>query len=228
MPFAIIKANSRARFSEVLFNLANLESLEPDVLIEVPQEVKIQKGLYYVHLYAALEKSVNEVVEQAILLIKNEQVKNNKYNTHFNVISLHSKMKSFKECSYKSYFKKSIDVFKSIESEECFEISNTLFSHNLQNIWFDTIQEVLISFGIPALVVDPRVQFTVNEIVDKRNAVAHGRESALFIGERHRMDILRLKTNDIQLVIDMFIDSFESYILNHEYLKENSRIASTQ
>ncbi len=222
MPFSIVKRNSRERFSEVLINLSHIESIEPkEVTEEAPAYVKIQRGLYYVHLYSAFEKTVNEVVEQAILIIKSKDVKNKHFETTFNVISLNSKMQSFKSCGYKEYFNKSIDVFKSIGSDETFEISNTIFSQNLQNVWFETIQQLLDSFGISR--IDPRFKPIVKEVVENRNAVAHGRETPIVVGERHRANVLRKRTEDIQLVIDIFIDSFETYISDLAYIRQDYR-----
>ncbi|OQY59974.1 MAG: hypothetical protein B6245_04035 [Desulfobacteraceae bacterium 4572_88] len=97
-------------------------------------------------MYSAFERTVNEVVEQAILIIKSREVKNRHFEMHFNAISLNSKMQSFKSCGYKEYFNKSTYMFRSIDSDESFEINNTIFSQNLQNVWFETIQQILGCF----------------------------------------------------------------------------------
>lgn len=217
MTFDIVRANSRERFSEVQINLNYIESIEPAG--EATPEVKVLRGLYYVHLYSALEKALNETIEQAILLIKSKNIKNLHFATPFNVISLNSKMQSFKQCGYKDYFDKSSEVFESINSEEVFDISNTIFSQNLQNVWFKTIQNTIRSFGAAPIQVEPRVKLTIDEVVDKRNAVAHGRETPTVIGERHRANVLRTKTQEIQLVIEQVISTFEDYIANYEFLK---------
>jgi len=217
MTFDMVRANSRERFSEVQINLNYIESIEPTG--EATPEVKILRGLYYVHLYSALEKALNETIEQTILLIKSKNIKNLHFSTPFNVISLNSKMQRFKQCGYKDYFDKSSEVFESINSEEVFDISNTIFSQNLQNVWFKTIQDTIRSFGATPIQVEPRVKLTIDEVVDKRNAVAHGRETPTVIGERHRVNILRTKTQEIQIVIEQVIVTFEDYIANYEFLK---------
>lgn len=220
MLFNNVRNNSRERFSEIFVNLSHIESIEPKTPTELTQpHVKIQRGLYYVHLYSTLEKTINEVVEQTLLIIKSQNIKNQHFESAFNVITLKPKMQSFKECGYKDFYKKSIAVFEGIDSDEIFEIDNKLFSMSLQNVWFDTIQDVLKSFGVPVLVVDPRVSCTVDEIVDKRNSVAHGRETPLIVGERHRANVLRGKTVEIQLVTDMFIDKFEQFISDQTYIR---------
>lgn len=217
MTFDIVRANSRERFSEVQVNLNYIESIEPDG--EASPEVKILRGLYYVHLYSVLEKAINETIEQVILLIKSKNIKNVHFSTPFNVISLNSKMQSFKQCGYKEYFERSSEVFESIDSENIFNISNTIFSQNLQNVWFKTIQDTIRSFGATPIQVEPRVKLTIDEVVDKRNAVAHGRETPTAVGERHRTIVLRTKTQEIQMVIEQVVSTFEEYITNYEFLK---------
>lgn len=216
MPFSIVRSKSRERFSEVLINLAFIEKNEENE--EPSAEVKILRGLFYVHLYSALEKSINETIEQTILLIKHDSVKNIHYHTAFNLISLNSRMQAFKQCSGKNYFIKSAEVFEGLRSDEVFDLSDTVFSESLQNIWYKTIQETLRSFGLEPINIDPRTRLTIDEVVEKRNAVAHGRETPIFVGERHRSDILRKKTQEIQLVVEQFVSVFEDYIINKKYV----------
>lgn len=216
MSFNIVRSNSRERFGEVLINLAFIE--ENEGAGESSVEVKILRGLFYVHLYSAMEKAINETIEQAILLVKQDSVKNKHYENSFNVISLNSKMQAFKHCSSKNYFSKSVEVFESLGAEDSFELNNTIFSESLQNIWYKTIQESIRSFGAAPIPIEPRVRLTIDEVVEKRNAVAHGRETPVSIGERHRSNMLRVKTQEIQLVVEQFISTFEDYVNNKKYI----------
>lgn len=221
MSFEAVKGNSRGRFSEVLINLAYIESIEPrEPHIETPVQVKILRGMYYVHLYAALEKSINETVEQALILVSSKNIPNKHFATSFNTISLNPQMQAFKTVGYKGYIAKSIEVFRAIEASDSFDISNTLLSTSLQNIWHETIQQTLACFGIQPINFEPRVRLTIDEIVEKRNAVAHGREMPTTIGERHRSRILREKTQEILQVVDLVISAFETFILDRKFVKE--------
>lgn len=216
MLFSIVRSNSRERFSEVFINLAFIEKNEGPA--ESSIEVKILRGLFYVHLYSVMEKAINETIEQTILLVKQDGVKNKHYENSFNVISLNSKMQAFKQCSIKNYFSKSAEVFESLGADDSFDLSNTIFSDSLQNIWYKTIQEAIRSFGASPIYIEPRVRLTIDEIVEKRNAVAHGRETPVSIGERHRSNMLRLKTQEIQMVVEQFISTFEDYVNNKKYI----------
>lgn len=220
MLFEVVKRNSRGRFSEVFVNLAYIESLEPrNPQEETPIQAKILRGLYYVHLYAAFEKTINEVVEQTLILIGTKNVINRHYATPFNTISLNHKMQAFKDSGYKGYIAKSIDVFRAIDSDESFVITNTLLATSLQNVWHKTIQETLACFGIATINFEPRVRLTIDEIVEKRNAVAHGREMPAKVGESHRSNVLRQKTQEMQQVVDLVISAFEVFISDRSYLK---------
>lgn len=216
MPFSIVRSNSRERFTEVLINLAFIESNEGSG--EPSTEIKILRGLFYVHLYSALEKAINETIEQTILLVKQDNVKNKHYLRIFNVISLNPRMQSFKSCRSKDYFSRSTQIFECLDSDESFDLSNTIFSDALMNIWAKTIEVTIDSFGAQPINIQPRARLTIDEVVDKRNAVAHGRESPVTIGERHRSDTLRTKTQEIQLVVEQFISIFEDYIINKAYI----------
>ena len=132
-------------------------------------------------------------------------------------------MTAFKNCGSKNYFKKSIDIFKSVDTLEVISINNTLLSGSLQNVWFETIQSTLLSFDIQPLNVDRRIELTVDEVVDKRNAVSHGRMTPVEVGERFRCHQLREKTSHIQLVNDMFLDNFENYLVNRAFIKAEYR-----
>lgn len=221
MPLEAVKNNSRSRFSEVLINLSYIESIEPkEPHIETPAQVKILRGMFYVHLYAALEKSINEAVEQTLILINSKNIPNKHYTTSFNTISLNAHMQAFKSVGYKGYISKSVEVFQAIEADKSFDITNTLLSTSLQNIWHETIQQALSCFGIPAINFEPRVRLTIDEIVEKRNAVAHGREMPTTIGERHRSKVLRQKMQEIQQVVDLVIAEFEVFVTDLKFVKE--------
>jgi hypothetical protein len=229
MSYTIIRNNARVRFNENLTYLNFLTAEEPnDPTIPPSLELKIMKGLFYVHLYSSLEKTLNDLIEQTLTLINSKNVKNKHYNLSFNTISLLNKLQSFKECGYRNFFSKAIEIFEALNSEQIPTLNETVFSNSLQNVWTSTIIEILQAFGINNFMVQPRIRTTIDEIVDKRNAVAHGRESASVIGERFRTDVLRTKMTVIMNFSYDLIDTFENYHDNSRYLKPQAkRIYST-
>ncbi len=220
MSYRHIKDNSRSWFNEVQVFLNFITQQEPkDPTHVTPSEVKIMRGLFYVHLYSALEKTINKAVEHTLLSINSANVKNKHYTLAFNAISVLAELKSLKDCGYKNFTKKSIDLFTAVNSTEIKSINETTFSNNLQNIWFSTVNEIRCAFGMSTLNIDARMRTTVDEVVEKRNAVAHGRETASVIGERQKTEVLREKLTLIQSFANLIIDDFEDFYNNKKFLK---------
>jgi hypothetical protein len=220
MSFADIKLKARNRFNETQIYLNHIISLEPQNPADSPSiELKILRGLFQVQLYASLEKTINDIVEYSLSNIASRRVKNSHFNISFNTVSLADKLKSLKDSGYSSFFPKAIELFFEISNPTVHPINEALFAKSLQNIWAKTIEETIGAFGIKNYSIGVRERSTINELVEKRNAVAHGRESASTIGERQRADVLRRKMDIIVIFTYEIIDLFESYCSNKDFLK---------
>jgi len=220
MSFVTVRDNTRGRFVENQIFLNYITSLETrEVKAIIPIEVNMMKGLFYVHLYSSLEKSITELVETTLIHISSKSVQFNHFNLPFHSISLVDKLKSFKGSGYNNFFTKSHEIFNELSSKNTCTLNESIFASNLQNIWTKTVEEICKSFGIKTFVVTPRTKATIDEIVEKRNAVAHGRESAKVVGERFRTDILRSKMDILIEFSNYLIDLFEKYYAQKDYLK---------
>jgi len=220
MSFASIKNNNRNRLNENLQFLNYISSLEPSNPRDIiPLEVNIMKGLFYVHMYSSLERTINELIEHTIVLINTRSISKKHFNHSFNTISLFDKLQSFKSCGHKNFFSKAYDIFCEINNRDSGHINETMFSNSLQNVWFKTIEETNLCFGVKGLNISPRIKTTINEIVEKRNAVAHGRESAVNVGIRFRCIDIRTKFIDISNFSYDLIDLYENYFNSKDYLK---------
>lgn len=220
MSFINVKNNTRSRFNENQLLLNYITSLEPaNVTDLVPLEVNVMKGLFYVHLYSSLEKSVNELIENTLIHINSKSVQYKHFNNPFYSISLSNKLKSFKDSGYGNFFNRAYDIFNELSSPNICSVQETTFSNNLQNVWVKTIKEICNSFGITSFSIPARTSATIDEIVDKRNAVAHGRESAKTIGERFRTNDIRRKMEITVEFCNYLIDLFEDYYIRKNYLK---------
>jgi len=220
MPYTGVKERTTKRFGEVYSFLNYLTNIEPSNPLEnVPIEVKIMKGLFYVHLYGAFEKSINDIIETSIILISSKNVKNNHYEKPLLSIVLSNEIKSLRDVNHKKVINNSIDIFIKTGSSDVIKLNETYFSSSLQNVWVYTLEESLSALGIELTNLETSEKVTVNELVDKRNAVAHGRDSAAEVGEKFRADILRKKMDTITTVTQKIIDLTELNFINHKYIK---------
>lgn len=63
----------------------------------------------------------------------------------------------------------------------------------------------------------------MNELVDKRNAIAHGRDSAASIGEKYRCDELRKRLRDCQALTFDLIARLEAYFDDQEFIRPDNK-----
>lgn len=224
MSLNTVKLRTSERFNEVLIFLNYVSSLEPDNPTEpVSLEVKIMKGLFYVHLYSAFEKSINDTVETVLSLISSKNVKNSHLLAPVLSVVLTDKIKSLKDCGYAKVFIKSSDIFVDAASTNITPINETIFSNHLQNVWVKTIDEIFHTLGINSLRLDIHSKTTIDEIVERRNAVAHGRDSAASVGERYRTDVLREKMETVSSSTYEIIYAIEDHYLSKRYIKSTVR-----
>lgn len=219
MTFASARKIAAERFNESLIYLNYISALEPNPGEPVGQEIKVMKGLFLVQLYGALEKSMTDTVQLLLTSIKSLQPKNADIILPFNVVSMARHWKSIKDTKYKGAFLQMQGFFSALESNSCHDIDETLFSALLMNIWAKTIDEVVGALGISGFTLSVSDRALIDELVDKRNAVAHGRESAASVGEKYRCDELRKRLNDIQTLMTTFIDRLEAYFDKREFLQ---------
>jgi hypothetical protein len=223
MSIDLVRSSARARFGEVFTYLTFISSLEPQDFTPPSLEIKIMRGLFYVHLYAAIEKTLNELVEDTLLTIKNKNIRNKDLKIHVNVISLHPKLLSFKDCSSKNFLERAKSLFLGTESDDIFPINETMMGMYMQNIHYSTLQNLSVLFELPNFVPSPLDQIIIDEIVSKRNAVAHGREQASEIGQSFNCQQLRTKMMSVQGIIFSYIDILDSYLESKSYIKESSK-----
>lgn len=223
MSIEIIKSSARSRFGEVFSYLNFLSTLEPKDLSPASLELKIMRGLFYVHLYSVIEKTINELVEDILISIKIDNIKNKDLKIHVNTISLYSKLQSFKDCNSKNFFDKANDIFSCIESDHVYPFNETMMSLFLQNIHYSSLVKITELFGVNGFIANPVHSLIIEEITGKRNAVAHGRESASIVGQTHSTNRLREIMLTTQEIIFSYIDIFEAYISTKAYIKDNCR-----
>lgn len=213
---------SRERLSEAGQLLTYITTIEPKGVDSTAPHVKMIRGLFYVQLYGVIEKTINESVIEVLSKVQSFSPTCNSISTPFLTVALSRKIKSLKDSGYDKIFEKSSDIFYSQITTDVAEFDDTIFSNFLQNIWADTISVLMKSLGISDFVIDAKLRTLLNEIVDKRNAVAHGRESALIIGESFKSDILLKKFTRVGEFLDEYFERLESFLTKQEFLQNKA------
>jgi len=224
MLFSSVRTRTAERFNEVQIFLNFITSQEPNSPREpTPISVKIMRGLFYVHLYSAFEKSINDAVETFFSLISTKSVKNKHYLPNLLSVTLHSQVKSLKDSNYSKAFLKSSELFVKAASADVSSINDSALSARMQNMWVDTIEEIVTILGIESFNLDNQTVLSIDEVVEKRNSVAHGRDSAARVGERYRSVELRVRMQRLSTATTLIIDSIEEHFSKKRFIKANAR-----
>ena len=102
------------------------------------------------------------------------------------------------------------------------KVKDNPLAESLQNVDATTISWILGLFGAPNIAVSAPSIGRVNALRERRNAVAHGRESASEVGERYTIQELENIYNAADEIITAFFLSLSDYCTKQHYLKNHS------
>lgn len=226
MPFSSIKSEISSRFIEINTLLNSIRTMESSVTPPTlhPIEYKILKGLFYVHLYSGIEFAVNKTIVDTLSLIKSRHVIYNHLENKFYTIALHSNLQSVRDCNPKALLDKSADLFFYTESTDVSDFDETLISKYIQNIWGKTFNQLTKTIGISPFVISPIEIRLFDEIVENRNKVAHGRDSAANVGSGPNYSDLKSKFDVVHDVLNRYVSHIEQFYNNKEFIILSERI----
>ena len=182
------------------------------------------RGLFYVHIYACLEFSVNQAVQRVLTLISAYEIEYRHFSPRFQVVSMADGFMAIRDSGSKKKWKKRIEFVDRSSSEEKCAINTAVFSDDLQNIWVKTILDLFECLGIDADPL-PNMEYAghIDEIVEKRNAVAHGRKSASEVAAGNRSSVLKRKWEIVSETVEHIFNTLTDYIENHQFISAPSR-----
>ncbi|MBK0024258.1 MAE_28990/MAE_18760 family HEPN-like nuclease [Brucella pseudogrignonensis] len=222
MSFEVADAERRERFAEANALLLYLRSLAPPPPLPATENDKSLRGLWLVSLYAAVERSVNAMTEAAITVISSHQNKSIQCIAPIHGIFHFNKVKSLKDCGRGKVFDKSALLFKASLSEEILSISDNPLAESLQNVDSNTMSWILELFGAPRMTPAAASIDRVNTLRERRNAVAHGRESASQVGERYTLSDLSNIYNAADEVVLSFFMCLKDHCVHQRYLRASA------
>lgn len=225
MPYNALRSEVLGRFLEVNHVLNNIKTLENAIIppAPAPLDYKILKGFFYVHIYATIEFSFNQIVVNTLSLVKTKRVTYQHLENKFYTIALSSNLQAIRDGSSKTFLDKSADLFLAVDSIDISNFDETLISQYLQNIWGKSFNQVTKTMGVNPFVISGREIAVFDEIVNNRNKLAHGRDTVENIGSAHNYQDLKDKYDLIFDTINRYIIHIENYYTNKEFIKITHR-----
>jgi hypothetical protein len=220
MSFANAQAEIVERFSEASALLLYLKSVAPPELQPTDENTKSLKGLWLVSIYAATERSVNATTEAALAEISRHSARSVDCSPSLHSLLHYDKIRSLRDCGNRKIFDSSIPLFEASFGTTVVNVIDNPLAESLQNVDAGTMSWVLKLFGAPSMQPTASSVGRVNALRERRNAVAHGRESAAQVGERYTLQELQNIYNAADEVVSAFFLAIKEYCESKKYLRE--------
>lgn len=217
MSFADALAETRERFSEALQLLNLLDASEQDRKGPASITDKALKGLALVSIYAAVERSINFAVEQALFEISSHGTPSSDCNDVVLTIFHYSKIQALKDCGGEQILPKAANLIFHARSGVPLSTNVNPFSYYLQNVGANTIVDIAARFGVVGYSISPASSTRLDNLRERRNAISHGREAASAAGERFTMRELRSLFVIADTEVTRFVDALKVYCEKKHY-----------
>jgi hypothetical protein len=219
MPLATVRLESASRFREAQSFLSEIKVLERSQPTQTA-ELNTRKGLFLVLLYGAFEYSMTRSIIEMIALFNAANLQYEHCNHLLYPLALDPELTSIAAVGRDSKWSKRADLFKRQKSSNPIVFVEGDLLRQMENIWAKTIKKMFDILGVAcAELYDHRVRQYIDEVVDKRNAVAHGRESAAAIGQSYTTAMLHNLHDELVRQSQYVFLSFEEHLFNKTFIQ---------
>jgi hypothetical protein len=221
-----VSANVDARFAELHKLLTHIKHLEISAIRDrdsVSGEIAtILRGLFFVQLYGAFEYAVSLSVQVLLQEITRVAVPYCGFERLFHAVALDAQFKSISDSGSK-WPKRKLLLERQSSNDIC-ALNDTIFQDQLQNIWYETLSDLFEYLCIPSKPVpEDRMRGYIDEIVEYRNSIAHGRQSTLEVGRLKTMEDIEKRLDAMTQVTDHIITCFDDLLINRRFVASSHR-----
>lgn len=219
MTFGDAEAEARLRLTEALALLNHLRTLTPPPPAQADDLLKTQRGLWLVSLYAALERGVNAIVEASLHEVSSHNTPSIRVVPAMHSLAHFPRIQSVKNCGNDSVLDNSISLFVASHGDEPIALRDNTLEKYLQNVDGSTIEWICRLFGTPVYTVIGTARGRLGNLRERRNAVAHGRETASKVGERYDIPELGRMYEIVDEELTRFRLHMEAYSTSKGYVR---------
>ena len=177
------------------------------------------KGLFFVYLYGIFEMVVTKTIGRTIDGLNSSGVKVSECKLELLSLILSPEYDALYGTGENNKWPKRWDVSQKLIKDQPLSIIEALFPTDRKNIQKKQLESLSKSFGNShPIFPHPEIQGYLEELVQYRNYIAHGDMLPQEIGRSFSIAELEKRRSSIDELCTYFIDSYEAYILNQEYL----------
>jgi hypothetical protein len=215
-----ISINSTARLREVRSFLTMIRMISGSNTFAFSSELSIAKGLFFVHLYGSYEYTVVSAVQKTLSIISGMRYSVADYKPAMLSIVLDSKCKSVASVGPQKLWEKRWELFNQISPGNIVDIDDTILPTDGSNLKYRQLESIWTTLCVSDPILPrPILRGRLEELVENRNAIAHGRDSASTVGGRYSVGDLDRRFDDINEFCIYIIQCLENYITNKDFLR---------
>jgi hypothetical protein len=176
------------------------------------------KGFFFVHLYGVYEYTVASALRETIRVINRSGVTLVDCRPSLLSLALDGQCESLSFSGRSTSWAKRVALFERARSADSVAINDSLVPTDGRNLQLAQLQSIWTAFSIQDPVLpDIRLRGTLEELVDKRNAIAHGRETAAGVGRRFTVQDLDARYRAVNRLCSHIVATFDEYLNRRHY-----------
>ncbi|MDE4175768.1 hypothetical protein PXK01_16520 [Phaeobacter sp. PT47_59] len=199
--FDTLEADIRELFVDCQRMLIYLQGLPNAGLHPAPLEIRSLRGLWLVNLYGVMEKSVNMIADEIVNCIINDAVASSSLKPSLHGVFHFPKIQALKSCGDRAVIEKSLELLRASHSAENVKLSSSPLPDKLQNVDAETIYLLCDLLSLKGHEIEVGRRGRLNNLKERRNAVAHGRETPHSVGGRFNFeglqDLFRITSEEV-------------------------------
>jgi len=184
--FDVVAAENSIRLAALQTYWSNLKNQAAPPPSPQPFVFLAGTGLLMVYAYSALEYCVTRSVRQLSDLIGDYKVRAKDVSPSLMCLVYNPQIDAVRSSGKRTRISKRLELFGEICSPRVAQIHDEFLAPEMQNVWAKSIHDIFGIFGIRS---DPMAtklsRARIDQLVDDRNAVAHGREPPEVIGSKY-------------------------------------------
>ena len=173
------------------------------------------RGLLFVQLYGVYEYAVRTSVQASLDFLTTASLSCVDIRRSLLTLVLHPQWTSAATAGTPRLWSQRLALLDSMANSNALtDLDNTLFPSDGSHYRANQLRTIWSIFGITLPIVpDSALIGRIDELVEKRNAIAHGRETARAIGSRHSTEEMEVRLRDTEIIAYYVIDTMNTYCL---------------
>jgi hypothetical protein len=144
------------------------------------------KGLMFVDLYAIYEYTVTGAVREALVLMKSRSTPLNTIRWELLGLALHREVTAVVDAGRETAWAKRLELFRRASCSDVLDVPDSAFPDDGSHFRVQQLRTIWSLFGMGSFALpNGHLYPLIEELVNNRNAIAHGRLTALEIGRRY-------------------------------------------